>query len=557
MAKMAASLGKVPPQAGDIDTKAASKAAKAKGVEAFTKKDYPTAVKFFSEAISWDANSHVLFSNRSATYTLMKEYPKAVFDAKRCITIKPKWAKGYVRLGTALLRSKNFTGAKAAFTQAVDLDPKNKTAQNGLAKATEIAASSGAKDDTNAAPAPDADAAATADGEDGASKEAGPKEYAVGIDLGTTNSCVAIFRNGNVEIIPNDEGKRTTPSVVSFMPDNVRLVGDAAKAQAPSNPENTLYETKRLIGRPWSDAHVQSDIKKMPFKVVKGKGDCPMFEIATTSGEDAKEATSTATYSPEQISAIVLAKMKSTAEKYLDGPVTKAVITVPAYFNDAQRNATKAAGSIAGLEVLRIINEPTAAALAYGLDKLGGDKAASGEATHVLVFDLGGGTFDVSLLSIEGGIFEVRATGGDTHLGGEDFDDLMVKHLMEEIKRKHKKQAEDLLANPRVIRQLRRASEECKRTLSASASATVELEDLTGKPGESIDFTCNVSRAKFQRLCKEPFNRCVETVKKVLSDARMNVEDVHDVVLVGGSHASLKCKPCSKHTSRGRSCATQ
>jgi len=510
VAKTVASLGKVPPQAGDIDAKAASKAAKAKGVEAFTKKDYPTAVKFFSEAISWVSSSHVLFSNRSATYTLMKDYPKAVFDAKRCIEIKPKWAKGYVRLGTALLRSKNFTGAKAAFRQAVDLDPKNKTAKNGLAKATEIAASSGGKDDTNAAP--DTNAAATAGGEDGASKEAGPKEYAVGIDLGTTNSCVAIFRNGNIEIIPNDEGKRTTPSVVSFMPDNVRLVGDSAKAQAPSNPENTLYETKRIIGRPWSDGHLQSDIKKMPFKIVKGKGDCPMFEITTSTsgeGEDAEETTSSVTYAPEQISAIVLAKMKSQAEKYLDGPVTKAVITVPAYFNDAQRNATKAAGSIAGLEVLRIINEPTAAALAYGLDRLGGAKATGGEATRVLVFDLGGGTFDVSLLSIEGGIFEVLATGGDTHLGGEDFDDLMVKHLMEEIRRKHKKQAEDLLANPRVIRQLRRASEECKRTLSASASARVELEDLIGKSGESVDFTCMVSRAKFERLCKEPFNRCV------------------------------------------------
>jgi len=536
MANLARSLGKAP-QDGDVDTKAASKAAKAKGVEAFTKKDYATAITFFSEAISWDANSHVLFSNRSATYTLQKEYPKAIFDARRCISIKPKWAKGHVRLGTALLRAKDYSGAKAAFTQATTLDPKNSVAKQGLAKATEFAGkSTGSKDDTTFV-APTEDAAAAGEAEEGASKESGePTSYAVGIDLGTTNSCVAVFRNGNVEIIPNDEGQRTTPSIVSFMPDNMRLVGDAAKAQASSNPENTLYETKRLIGRPFSDAHVQSDIKKMPFKIVKGNGDCPMFEITTTSGEGAEEKESTTTYAPEQISALVLAKMKATAEKYLDCPVTKAVITVPAYFNDAQRNATKAAGNIAGLEVLRIINEPTAAALAYGLDKAAGAAAVgSGEATHVLVFDLGGGTFDVSLLSIEGGIFEVRATGGDTHLGGEDFDDLMMQFLANEIKRKHRKQSEDLLANPRVMRQLRRASEQCKRTLSAATSATVELEELTGKSGESIDFSTVVTRAKFERLCKEPFERCVETVKKVLKDARMSVEDVHDVVLVGGS----------------------
>jgi len=558
MAKMAASLGKVPQQAGDVDTKAASKAAKAKGVEAFTKKDYDTAIKFFSEAISWDANSHVLFSNRSATYTLQKKYSKAIFDAKRCIAIKPKWAKGYVRLGTALLRAKDYSGAKAAFTTATELDPKNSGAKLGLAKATEFAGKSSGKDDTNFV-APATDAAADGETEEGASKESGePTEYAVGIDLGTTNSCVAVFRNGNVEIIPNDEGKRTTPSIVSFMADNMRLVGDAAKAQAPSNPENTLYETKRLIGRPFSDAHVQSDIKKMPFKIVKGNGDCPMFEITTKTttgeGEDAKETESTVKYAPEQISALVLAKMKATAEKYLDCPVTKAVITVPAYFNDAQRNATKAAGNIAGLEVLRIINEPTAAALAYGLDKAAGAAVVgSGEATNVLVFDLGGGTFDVSLLSIEGGIFEVRATGGDTHLGGEDFDDLMMQFLATEVKRKHRKQADDLLANPRVMRQLRRASEECKRTLSAATSATVELEDLTGKSGESVDFSTVVTRAKFERLCKEPFNRCVETVKKVLKDARMTVEDVDDVVLVGGSTRIPKVQEMLQAYFKGKS----
>ena len=301
------------------------------------------------------------------------------------------------------------------------------------------------------------------------------KRNAVGIDLGTTYSCVGTFQHGKVEIIANDQGNRTTPSYVAFT-DTERLIGDAAKNQVAINPTNTVFDAKRLIGRKYNDSSVQSDKKHWPFDVVDVNG------LPKLRAEHQNEEKS---FAPEEISSMVLTKMKETAEAYLGSTVTEAVITVPAYFNDSQRQATKDAGVIAGLNVLRIINEPTAAAIAYGLDK----KKGSGE-SNVLIFDLGGGTFDVSILSIDDGIFEVKATAGDTHLGGEDFDNRMVDHFVNEFKRKHKK---DISGNKRALRRLRTACERAKRTLSASAQASIEIDSLF----EGIDFYTSITRARF------------------------------------------------------------
>ena len=339
---------------------------------------------------------------------------------------------------------------------------------------------------------------------------------AIGIDLGTTYSCVGVFQHGRVEIIANDQGNRTTPSYVAFARDTgERLIGDAAKAQAASNPTNTIFDAKRLIGRRYDDATVQSDMKHWPFRVVNSSGK-PRIQ-ATTADDDAKEL------APEEVSSMVLTKMKQTAEDYLGQKVTNAVITVPAYFNDAQRAATKDAGRIAGLNVLRIINEPTAAALAYGLDKkVGGEK-------NVLIFDLGGGTFDVSVLAIdEGSVFEVRSTAGDTHLGGEDFDNRLVSHLVSEFKRKYGK---DLSSNPRSLRRLRTACERAKRTLSASSDAAIEVDALY----EGIDFHTRVTRARFEELCGDLFRSCLKPVEQALQDAKLSKGDIDEVVLVGGS----------------------
>ena len=333
---------------------------------------------------------------------------------------------------------------------------------------------------------------------------------AIGIDLGTTYSCVAVFQNGNCEIIANSDGERTTPSYVGFT-DTENLCGQSAKSQAAMNTENTIYDAKRLIGRKFSDPTVQADLKHYTFKVVPDADDKPMIKLS-----DGK------TYYPEQISAMVLAEMKKTAESYLGHKVTKAVITVPAYFNDSQRASTKDAARICGLEVLRIINEPTAAALAYGLDK------KCDEEKNVLIFDLGGGTFDVSLLTLDDGLFEVKATAGDTHLGGEDFDSRMVTHLINEFKRKEKV---DISNNHRAMRRLRTACEKAKRTLSASSSANIEIDALY----EGKDFYTSITRARFEELCADLFRGCLDPVEKVLRDAKMDKSSVHEVVLVGGS----------------------
>ncbi|KAF8431267.1 heat shock protein 70 family [Terfezia claveryi] len=335
---------------------------------------------------------------------------------------------------------------------------------------------------------------------------------AVGIDLGTTYSCVGVFRDDRIEIIANDQGNRTTPSFVAFT-DTERLIGDAAKNQVAMNPHNTVFDAKRLIGRKFADPEVQSDMKHFPFKVLD-RGGKPVIQVEF-KGE-------TKTFTPEEISSMVLTKMRETAESYLGGTVNNAVVTVPAYFNDSQRQATKDAGLIAGLNVLRIINEPTAAAIAYGLDK-----KTVGE-RNVLIFDLGGGTFDVSLLTIEDGIFEVKATAGDTHLGGEDFDNRLVNHFVQEFKRKHKK---DLTSNARALRRLRTACERAKRTLSSSAQTSIEIDSLY----DGIDFYTSITRARFEELCQDLFRSTMEPVERVLRDSKIDKSSVHEIVLVGGS----------------------
>ena len=336
---------------------------------------------------------------------------------------------------------------------------------------------------------------------------------AIGIDLGTTYSCVGVWQNDRVEIIANDQGNRTTPSYVAFT-DSERLIGDAAKNQTAMNPKNTVFDAKRLIGRKFSDSKVQEDIKSWPFKVVSGMSDKPSIEV-DFKGE-------TKRFEPEEISSMVLTKMKEIAEMYIGTDVKDAVVTVPAYFNDSQRQATKDAAAIAGLNCLRIINEPTAAAIAYGLDK------NKDEDKNVLIFDLGGGTFDVSLLNIEGGIFEVKATAGDTHLGGEDFDARLLQHLSQEFKRKHKK---DISDNPRALRRLRTACERAKRTLSSTTQSAIEIDSLY----EGIDFYTSITRARFEELNADLFRKCMEPVEKVIKDAKMDKSMVQEVVLVGGS----------------------
>jgi L1 cell adhesion molecule like protein len=339
------------------------------------------------------------------------------------------------------------------------------------------------------------------------------KEVCVGIDLGTTYSCVGVWQNDRVEIIANDQGNRVTPSYVAFT-DSERLIGDAAKNQVAMNPHNTVFDAKRLIGRNFSDPIVQADMKHWPFKVVQKPGDKPFISVEY-KGE-------TKEFSPEEISSMVLIKMKETAEAYLGHPINSAVITVPAYFNDSQRQATKDAGTISGMQVKRIINEPTAAAIAYGLDK-----KSQGE-MNVLIFDLGGGTFDVSLLTIEEGIFEVKATAGDTHLGGEDFDNRMVTHFIQEFKRKHSK---DISGNARAVRRLRTACERAKRALSSATQTNIEIDSLF----EGVDFYTSITRARFEELCADLFRSTMDPVEKVLRDAKMDKRTVSEVVLVGGS----------------------
>ncbi|XP_050302364.1 heat shock protein 68-like isoform X2 [Anthonomus grandis grandis] len=354
---------------------------------------------------------------------------------------------------------------------------------------------------------------------------------AIGIDLGTTYSCVGVWQQGRVEIIANDQGNRTTPSYVAFT-DSERLIGDAAKNQVAMNPNNTVFDAKRLIGRKFDDPKIQQDMKLWPFKVVSDGGK-PKIQVQF-KGE-------TKRFAPEEISSMVLTKMKDTAEAFLGRSITDAVVTVPAYFNDSQRQATKDAGTIAGINVLRIINEPTAAALAYGLDKnLKGEK-------NVLIFDLGGGTFDVSILTIdEGSLFEVKSTAGDTHLGGEDFDSRLVTYFAQEFQRKFKK---DLTQNPRALRRLRTAAERAKRTLSSSTEATLEIDALF----DGVDFYTKISRARFEELNADLFRGTLAPVEKALKDADMEKSSIHDVVLVGGSTRIPKIQSLLQNYFHGKS----
>ncbi|GCE98323.1 ATPase with role in protein import into the ER [Zygosaccharomyces mellis] len=333
----------------------------------------------------------------------------------------------------------------------------------------------------------------------------------IGIDLGTTYSCVALMKNGKTEILANEQGNRITPSYVAFTEEE-RLIGDAAKNQVAANPKNTVFDIKRLIGLRYNDKSVQRDVKHLPYEVVDNKGK-PGVKV-TVKGEER-------IFTPEEISGMVLTKMKQIAEDYLGKKVTHAVVTVPAYFNDAQRQATKDAGTIAGLNVLRIVNEPTAAAIAYGLDK-------SSDEHQIIVYDLGGGTFDVSLLSIENGVFEVQATAGDTHLGGEDFDYKIVRQLIKQFKKKH---GIDVSDNNKALAKLKREAEKAKRALSSQMSTRIEIDSFV----DGIDLSETLTRAKFEELNLDLFKRTLKPVEKVLEDAGLTKKDIDDIVLVGGS----------------------
>jgi len=350
----------------------------------------------------------------------------------------------------------------------------------------------------------------------------------IGIDLGTTYSCVGIFKNGRVEIIPNELGNRITPSIVAFTDDD-RLVGEAAKNQGAINPTRTVYSIKRLIGRKYNDKEVQHDKKLLPYEIVNKDGK-PYVQVEIKGQK--KE------FSPEEISAMILTKMKTIAENFLGQEVKHAVITVPAYFNDSQRQSTKDAGQISGLNVLRIINEPTAAAIAYGLDKKDKER-------NILVFDLGGGTFDVSLLTIDGGVFEVLQTNGDTHLGGEDFDNRVLEYVTKLIKKKHNV---DVNTNKSAIQKLKTEIEKAKRTLSSSVQSSIEIEELL----EGLDFKESLTRAKFEELNIDLFKKTMNPVEKVMSDSGMKKTEIHDIVLVGGSTRIPKIQQLIKDYFNGK-----
>jgi len=343
----------------------------------------------------------------------------------------------------------------------------------------------------------------------------GDNDIAAGFDIGTTTSCAAIWMNDKVEIIPDHQtGSRIIPSYVGFT-DEEKLVGEPAKNQSTMNPKNTVYDAKRLIGRKYDDPSVVEDCKLWSFKVTKDSNNKPLINVKHKN-EDKQ-------FHPEEISAMVIQRLKETTESYIGKELKKVVITVPAYFNDSQRQATKDAGTIAGLEVLRIINEPTSAAIAYGLDKNTSDKE-----TNIVVFDCGGGTHDVSILTLDGGIFEVKATGGDTHLGGSDIDNVIVDYLCDDIKKKHKV---DVKQNARALKRLNIAAEKAKKNLSSSTTTSIEVDSLI----DGVDYTHNLSRAKFEQLADPIFKRTIEPINRLLSDAKMSKNDIDEIVLVGGT----------------------
>jgi L1 cell adhesion molecule like protein len=483
---------------------------KTKGNEAFSAGNWLAAVEHFTSAIAEDSSDHVFYSNRSAANLKLLRTSDAVDDAYQCTRLAKDWSKGYSRLGAALWGDRQLKAAVKAFDDGLKLDPDNeamKTSREEVLKALELEpeeAETEAKDE---------------EAEAGANTAYVEKDIVIGIDLGTTYSAVAVWDVAamGVRIIPDEGGNRTTPSYVAWTDDGERVVGHRAKALASKAPQRTLFDVKRIIGQRANEQAVIDDMKRLPYKINKDDEGRLEIEVVTSEGTAPKK------FTPEQVSAMVLGKMKEIAEKDLGRSVSKAVVTVPAYFNDAQRKATQAAGAIAGLEVLRIINEPTAAALGYGLDQQTANK--NDNENHILVFDLGGGTFDVSVLRVEGGVVEVRATGGDTHLGGEDFDNVLVDWIMSELKKKGHPQ------DQKVRVKAKKAAETAKRGLSSSDSMDIEIGEIVSEQ----DGVIKVTRAEFEKLCKPLFDRTLDTVKAVIKDAKIATTDIDEIVLVGGS----------------------
>jgi len=487
-----------------------AEAAKTAGNTAFKAGDYKTAVEKFTEAITLEPENASFYSNRSAAYIKTKEFRLAQADGKKCVELKPEWSKGYSRQGTALVMLEDYVAAVSVYTKGLAVDATDKLLAQGLAQAQKKIKSGGKNKKKKSRRNKKVVEEET--------KEEEQADHVIGIDLGTTFSCVGVWLDDAVKILELPSGERTIPSYVAFAEDGSRLIGWDAKAQGIRNPKNTIYDIKRIIGQRWTDAGVKEDCERFPFDVSEGAGGAPVVKV--NSGGKATE------FQPEQISALVLSYCKELAEKHLGCPVGKAVITVPAYFNDQQRNATKVAGSIAGLEVMRIINEPTAAALAYGLDSV--IEAEDKKAVNVLIFDLGGGTFDVSILTIEGGIFTVKATGGDTRLGGEDFDNTLIDYLKTEAATQGIS-ADKIVG--RALQRLRKAAELGKRELSSATTTEFKLEGLV----DDKDFNLTLTRQKFEKLQSGHFTSCMDTVKRVLKDAKMKGPDIGELVLVGGS----------------------
>jgi heat shock 70kDa protein 1/2/6/8 len=472
---------------------------KTQGNAAFGKGEYDESVRCFTEAIKLDAANKALYSNRSAAYLKLMDYDNAIADGNKCIELDSKWGKGYFRLGSAQQQCGKYDEAVKTFARGLAEDPADRTLSEGLAQSQKYVSEK--------------------------SEDKADEDYVIGIDLGTTYSCVAVWKGNAVDIIPNDRGEKTTPSYVSFGKDGKRLVGAAAKAAQSGNLKNTLYDVKRIIGQNISSDAVAADITRFPFDVQGDKEGKPMISVEWGKG-------GTKLFAPEEISAMVLAYMKKTAEKYLDRPVTRAVITVPAHFGDSQRAATQAAGRIAGLNVLRIINEPTAAALSYGLDLQRSNKSAN---QNVLIFDLGGGTFDVTVLSMDNGAFQVRSTGGDIHLGGEDFDIKVAEYLASEAVAQG---FPDLSKDDKTMLRFRTEAERAKRQLSQGTSAAISIENLVRKEQKaegSRDFNITLTREKFEKLNSALFERCMDAVQSVLKDAKLKKGDIDEIVLVGGS----------------------
>eukprot|EP00429_Kryptoperidinium_foliaceum_P020574 CAMPEP_0176049438 /NCGR_PEP_ID=MMETSP0120_2-20121206/24566_1 /TAXON_ID=160619 /ORGANISM="Kryptoperidinium foliaceum, Strain CCMP 1326" /LENGTH=771 /DNA_ID=CAMNT_0017382865 /DNA_START=101 /DNA_END=2416 /DNA_ORIENTATION=+ len=480
---------------------------KTKGNEAFSAGNWLEAIEAFTQAIREDPSDHVFFSNRSAANLKLLRTADAVEDAQQCVRLSPEWAKGYSRLGAALWADRQLKEAIEAFDSGLKIEPDNeamKTSREEVQKELDTAppASEGGKSDAEEAPQ---------------ATKLEEREPVIGIDLGTTYSAVAVWdvASSSVRILADESGNRTVPSYVGWTEDGERLIGHRAKEQAARAPKRTLFDVKRFIGSRGHEPAVQEEMKRLPFTILKDDEGKLEIEVATGEGVPPKK------FVPEEISAMVLGRMKEIAERDLGREIKKAVITVPAYFNDAQRKATQAAGAIAGLEVLRIINEPTAAALGYGLDQ----KDCGQNASHVLVFDLGGGTFDVSVLNIEGGLVEVKATGGDTRLGGEDFDLCLMDWLCGELKKK------GFTVDEKTKAKAKRAAENAKRALSSNEATQLEMGELV--PGE--DGVLPITRAFFEKLCQPFFDRTLNTVKAVLKDAKLEPREIDDIVLVGGS----------------------